>query len=172
MLNLRAAAFWLAFGLLLLPGWGMADDLADGFALGRASQASQDLAGDLYFIQSLARQFAAGKEELVGADPNNTDFALAGGALTYAIWRTKLAVIPACEDWLKDGALDSAALKDSRRELRDLLSAIQVDGAAFLAAAEQGDPQALAAWTDAIEQGSYVDKLLDLNQRLTARAGQ
>jgi hypothetical protein len=168
MLTVRRACHFLLFATCLqcMPLLAYAGERADGFALGQLAQSTHDLAADLYFIVSLSGQFAAGKEELVGADPNNTDFALAGGALTYSIWQTKLAVVPACEDLLGGDALNSPVLKDYRQELRDMLEAVQANGEAFLAGAASGDAKALGVWTANIASEGYVERLLDLSRRM------
>ena len=150
---------------------GPSPDLTDGFRLGKFATTAKLLAADLYYMQSLATQFAVGKEDVVGSDPNNTDFALAGSALTYSIWRVKLSVLPVCEDGLKSDALNQPVLKDYNDPLRALLTSLKSDCDDFTAGVSKGDPKALTTFVDHITLADYVNRLLALADKATAAAG-
>jgi hypothetical protein len=150
---------------------GPSAELTDGFRLGKFATTAKLLAADLYYIQSLAGEFAVGKEDVVGSDPNNTDFALAGSALTYGIWRVKLSVLPVCEDGLKSAELDQPVLKDYSQPLKDLLTSLKTDCNGFIDGVQQGDPQALTAFVGRLKTADYVSRLLDLADKATAAAG-
>ena len=151
---------------------GPTPDITDGFRLGKFATTAKMLAADLYYIQSLSTEFAIGKEDVIGSDPNNTDFALAGSALTYSIWRVKLAVLPVCEDGLKSEALDKQAVQPYSQELRDLLTGLKADCQDFTGAVSKGDQLALSKLVDHIHAGDYVGRLLALADRATAAAGE
>jgi hypothetical protein len=108
---------------------------------------------------------------VVGSDPNNTDFALAAGALTYTIWRVKLAVLPVCEDGLQSDALDKSAVKQFRQPLNDLLGSLKADCEEFTDGVGQGNQQALTTFVGRLEKGDYVNRLLALADQATVAAG-
>ena len=147
-----------------------AGDLETGFYLGRYSATALSVAYELVYLESLIDEVKpeAITDEAINSD--TTDAQMAQHALVYTVWRVQFFLDPMIEDANSSDSFAHPALAPMREPTVAALNGVKAARDAFMDA-ETTDLTALAKFNQALKDGGYVNKLMELAAQAADAAG-
>lgn len=171
MQRILIAAFLLLF--LAAPARAQDDDdLLAGFKLGKFHSIAKLLAADLVYLDALVAELNLAEitdENYTSGQIGDEDIFNAQLGLAYAIWRIQFMIQPVCETGLESDSFDHPALADYKEPTQEILRELQRLSNELL---DGSDFTNLVAFTDAVSEGEFVDRLMSMAEEAALQAGE
>lgn len=149
------------------------DDLLSGYKLGKFHATATLLAADLVYIDALVQELGIAEindENYASGLISDEDVFSAQMGLAYTIWRAQFMLLPACEAGLEADAFSHPALAGFKDRAQAIITEVQRLTVEFVEA-EGDDFSYLLGYNDALNEGGFVDSLIELAEEARLIAG-